>query len=108
VNPGLWLANAGFDMELTPRLRSVNNINLLWFNHTQVLEQFAFQSNINNHIGTDISSGLEYRPFLNDNVIMLAGVSGLIPGKGFEDLFSSLSQDAETLFAGFMEVALTY
>jgi hypothetical protein len=108
VNPGLMLANFGFDMELTPRLRSINNLNMLWFDHTQVLEQFVFQSGIDKHIGTDISSGLEYRPLLNDNLICLAGVSGLIPGRGFEELFGFLSQDVDNLFAGFVEVALTY
>ncbi len=108
VNPGLWLANFGFDLELTPRLRSINNLNMLWFDHTEVLEQFVFQSNIDEHIGTDISSGVEYRPLLNDNLIVLAGVSGLIPGSGFEDLFGFLSQDVDNLFAGFIEVAATY
>ena len=108
VNPGLWLANFGFDLELTPRLRSINNLNMLWFDHTEVLEQFVFQSGIDEHIGTDISSGLEYRPLLNDNVIVLAGVSGLIPSRGFEDLFGFLSQDVDNLFAGFVEVAVTY
>jgi hypothetical protein len=108
VNPGLMLANFGFDMEITPRLRSINNLNMLWFDRTQVLEQFVFQSGIDKHIGTDISSGLEYRPLLNDNLIMLAGVSGLVPGRGFEELFGSLSQDVDGLFAGFLEVAMTY
>lgn len=108
VNPGLMLGNFGFDLELTPRLRSINNLNLLWFDHTQVLEQFTFQSGIDKHIGTDLSSGLEYRPLLNDNLIVQAGVAGLIPGQGFEDLFGYLSGDVDNLFAGFVEVAATY
>jgi hypothetical protein len=73
-----------------------------------VLEQFVFQSGIDKHIGTDISSGLEYRPLLNDNLILQAGVAGLVPGRGFEELFGFLSQDVDNLFAGFVEVAATY
>ncbi len=108
VNPGLMLANFGFDMEITSRLRSINNLNMLWFDHTQVLEQFVFQSGIDRHIGTDISTGIEYRPLLNDNLIIQAGVAGLIPGHGFKELFGFLSQDVDNLFAGFLEVAATY
>jgi hypothetical protein len=108
VNPGLMLGNFGFDLELTPRLRSINNLNMLWFDRTQVLEQFVFQSGIDKHIGTDVSSGLEYRPLLNDNLVVQAGVSSLIPGRGFEELFGFLSQDVDNLFAGFVEVAATY
>jgi hypothetical protein len=108
VNPGLFLANFGIDVELTPRARLISNVNLLWFDHTQVLEQFTFQGDISHHIGTDLSTGVEYRPILNDNLIVLAGVSGLVPGQGFEDLFANLSQDADNLFAAFVEVAATY
>ena len=31
VNPGLELVNFGMDFELTPKLRLVSNVNLLWF-----------------------------------------------------------------------------
>ena len=108
VNPGLFLYNVGMDMELTPRARLIHNLNLLWFDRTQVLEQFTFQGGISHHIGTDISTGIEYRPRLNDNLIVLAGVSGLIPGQGFEDLFGFLSEDVDNLFAGFIELIATY
>jgi hypothetical protein len=108
VNPGLFLANFGIDVELTPRARLISNVNLLWFDHTQVLEQFTFQGDISHHIGTDLSTGVEYRPILNDNLIVLAGVSGLVPGQGFEDLFANLAQDADNMFAAFVEMAATY
>ena len=108
VNPGLFLANFGIDVELTPRARVISNVNLLWFDHTQVLEQFTFQGDISHHIGTDLSTGVEYRPILNDNLIVLAGISGLVPGQGFEDLFANLSQDVDNLFAAFVEVSAIY
>ncbi|HET6575064.1 MAG TPA: hypothetical protein VFG68_15765, partial [Fimbriiglobus sp.] len=73
VNPGLFLVNAGVDFEITPKLRSINNCNFLWFDKTKVLETFAFQPGIDRELGTDLSTGLEYRPLLNNNVILLTG-----------------------------------
>jgi hypothetical protein len=108
VNPGLFLLNLGADFDLTPKLRMINNVNFLWFEETQVLETFVFQSDINQSIGTDISTGFEYRPFLNNNTIMLFGASVLIPGGGFRDLYRQLDDGVPTLAAGFMRLILTY
>ncbi len=108
VNPGLFLFNVGADAEVTPRLRLVSNANFLWFEDTNVLEQFVFQSDISRHIGTDLSLGFENRPLLNDNVILVGGVSALIPGAGFKDLYDPLVGGVDTLFASFLQVALTY
>ena len=30
VNPGLHLANLGLDADITPRLKTINNVNFLW------------------------------------------------------------------------------
>jgi hypothetical protein len=84
VNPGLWLVNFGVDLDLTPKLKLVNNVNLLWFDEVAVLEQFVFQGPIERHIGTDLSIGVQYRPLLSNNAIVTFGVSGLIPGTGFK------------------------
>jgi hypothetical protein len=108
VNPGLLLANVGVNMDLTPKLRMFNNVNFLWFDETDVLKQFTFQNNIHRHIGTDLSIGAEYRPLLNNNVIMLFGVSGLVPGKGFKDLYSNLTGTQGGLVAAFLELNLAY
>ena len=117
VNPGLQLLNAGMDFEITPKVKAITNANLLWFNKTQTLERFVFQDNIDNHIGTDLSLGFEYRPLLSDNVIVVGGVSTLIPGQGFDDLFgvtdpvsvaNTQPGKADTLRAMFLNVVLTY
>ncbi len=108
VNPGLFLGNVGVDLELTPKLRMINNANVLWFDKTDVLEQFTFQSHIRNFIGTDLSSGFEYRPLLNNNIIVTAGVSTLIPGQGFKDLYNKATSDVQPLFAGFLELNLNF
>jgi hypothetical protein len=108
VNPGLHLANLGMDFDVTPRARLISNVNFLWFDETEILEQFVFQESIHSFIGTDISLGLEYRPWLNNNAIILAGVSGLLPATGFEDLYNPIVGEVNDLFACFTEIILTY
>jgi hypothetical protein len=108
-NPGLWLVNFGTDIDLTPKIRMINNANLLWFDETKVLEQFVYQEKVHHFIGTDLSTGFEYRPLLSNNIITRFGVSSLISGRGFRDLYSGLTTGASTpLFAGFFELRLQY
>ncbi|MFN6128843.1 MAG: hypothetical protein ACK494_08100 [Planctomycetota bacterium] len=108
VNPGLHLVNAGFDADLTPKVKWINNANYLWFNQTATLETYTFQSNIRNQIGLDLSSGIEYRPWLNNNAIIVGGISGLVVGQGFRDLYQPLNGDVPNLAAGFLEASFEY
>ncbi|MFM8577648.1 MAG: hypothetical protein ACKOCN_02425, partial [Planctomycetaceae bacterium] len=108
VNPGLQLYNAGVDFELTQRTRLVTNANFLFFDTTTVLEAFVFQQPIDKSIGTDLSLGLESRPFLNNNCIFRAGVSGLVVGDGFRDLYGYLGGDLDNLFAAFTDLEIAY
>ena len=62
-----------------------------------------FQSEIDKEIGFDVSAGLIWRPWLNDNAIIQAGISIFIPGKGFEDLLTS-----DTLYNPFIASLFTY
>lgn len=108
VNPGLFLFNLGVDFDITPKLRMINNCNFLWFDQTNVLQQYIFQERVGRRIGTDLSTGVEYRPFLNNNVVMIGGVSGLIPGGGFDDLFRRNNDRPNGFFASFLELDFTY
>lgn len=108
VNPGLWLINSGVDIDITPRLRSINNVNVLFFDKTNVLETFVFQSNINRFIGVDLSTGYEYRPRLNNNTIFLGGLAVLIPGSGFRALYNAKDSPVPGLFSGFMEMIFQF
>jgi hypothetical protein len=108
VNPGLHLGNFGFDVEATPKLRFVNNANLLWFDSLNPLQQFVFQQHQNRFIGVDLSTGMEYRPLLSNNVIFKAGVAALLPGQGLRDLFDRLDRSNQGFMAGFVEAVLTY
>lgn len=108
VNPGLFLANVGFDVDVTPKLRLVQNTNYLWFENTEVLERFTFQDDIQREIGVDLSFGFEYRPLLSNNVIFTTGFAFLFPGRGTQDLFSTINGKSETMFSHFVEMDLVY
>jgi hypothetical protein len=108
VNPGLVLGNAGVDFDVTPKWRIVNNANFLWFDKTNTLERYTFDGHLDREIGADLSTGVEYRPLLSNNVILTAGISTLIPGRGFKQLYGHFDRDVNQLVAGFLEMVLLY
>lgn len=89
VNPGITVYNLGLDVDVSPKLRTFFNYNYLRFNRTEPLETLLFQPGIRHDIGHDLGLGFIYRPPLTENIIITGGVSGLLPGKGYTDLFSS-------------------
>jgi hypothetical protein len=103
VNPGIFLANAGADFEITPKLRGFANFNFLRFERTEPLEFLLFQSPIHHTIGEDFGIGVEYRPPLSENIVLTGGASALQPGQGFKDIYTS-----RTLFSLFGSVKLTF
>lgn len=108
VNPGIHISNVGIDADLTPRLKAITNLNFLWFDRTEVLETFVFQSNIRRFVGADLSVGMEYRPLLNNNIIFVGGISTLIPGQGFKDLYDPIIGTTPTFVGSFLDIALVY
>jgi hypothetical protein len=103
VNPGIFLANAGADFNLTPKLKSLVNVNYLRFMHTQPLELLLFQAPIRDSIGVDYSIGFEYRPPLSENIVIRGGVSALSPGQGFADIYTG-----RTLASAFADVRFQF
>ncbi len=108
VNPGEVLFNIGQDMDITPKLKMVNNLNFIQFAQTNVLQQFLFAGHIHHTIGAEPSSGFVYRPFLNDATILVVGVSALLPGMGFRDIYSNFGQRVDTPFSGFAALTLAF
>src|SRR2546425_1477509 len=103
VNPGIFLANAGADFDITPKLRGFANFNFLRFERTEPLEFLLFQSPIHHTIGEDFGIGVEYRPPLTENIVLTGGASALQPGQGFKDIYTS-----RTLFSLFGSVKFTF
>jgi hypothetical protein len=104
VNPGLHLASAAVDLDLTPKLRAVLTANYLRFDNTRTLELVLFQSGIHREIGWDLSAGFRYRPYLSQNAVLVGGVATLLPGRGFADIYEKDSP----LFAAFTNLILSY
>jgi hypothetical protein len=108
VNPGLELFNLGFDVDLTPKIKWINNFNWLWFDKTAAIETFIFQGNIDRYIGSDLSTGIQYRPLLSNNIIMEFGFATLIPGQGFREIYDKFNHPVDALVAGFAQLVLNY
>jgi hypothetical protein len=114
VNPGLVLAGVGADIDLTPKVRAILNANFLQFHRTGAMELLLFQPEIRKSIGIDLGGGFLWRPLLNENIVVAGGVTALLPGSGFEDLFSSscstagCGAESRTLGNAFVQLRLTY
>jgi hypothetical protein len=89
VNPGLQLLGVGADIDLTPQLRLLVNLSSISFNDTSVLQYLRNQGSVDRHLGTDLSLGVQYRPFSTQNVVLNASVATLEPGRGYKQLFDS-------------------
>jgi len=103
VNPGLLLYNVGADLDVTQELTLIGNISYLRFENTKPIQLLLQDNKISRDIGLDVSIGARYRPFLNNNVIINAGISALFPGSGFADIYSSA-----TLYSTFLSFTVTY
>lgn len=104
VNPGIHLFNVGLDAEFTPKVKGIFNVNYMFFDTTKPLKFLLFQNRVDDEIGWDLSAGIRYRPYLNNNVIILVGTAVFLPGKGFRDIYGL----GTTLFHGFSNVILTF
>jgi hypothetical protein len=92
VNPGIFIANAGADFDITPKLKGFANFNFLRFERTEALEFVLFQPAIGHTIGEDMDVGVEYRPPLTENIVLTGGASALQPGQGFKDIYTGRTQ----------------
>lgn len=87
VNPGLLLAGAGADVDLTPQLRAIANVSYLRFANTEVLGVLRNQAPPAREIGWDISTAVQWRPFMSQNLVLNASVAALLPGRGLKQLY---------------------
>jgi hypothetical protein len=94
VNPGIFIYNAGADVEITPKLRGVLNLNLIRFQDTEPLELILLQAPIHHGVGTDSGFGLVYRPPLSENMTITGAFNTFFPAQGFRDIFTD-----KTLFS---------
>jgi len=103
VNPGILMANIGATADLTQKLSLIGNVTYLRFVDTEPLQILLKQPDVRQDIGIDVSLGVEYRPFLNNQVIVKGFGAMLQPFGGFSDILES-----NTLYQVGTEVVLAF
>ncbi|HVS16500.1 MAG TPA: hypothetical protein VMV46_21500 [Thermoanaerobaculia bacterium] len=104
VNPGLVQVGAGIEIEVLPKVTTLFNGSYLRFDTTETLQALLFQETVGEEIGFDLSAGLIYRPFLNNQFVILGGIAGLLPGEGFRDIYES----GQALYGTFVQLTLRW
>ena len=104
VNPGVQLLTAGVDIDVTTRLKAIVTGNYIRLDTTKSVEQLLFQGDLDPTLGTDLSLGLRYRPFLNQNFVIVGGAAAFLPGRGFNQIYESPG----ALYHVFTNVILTF
>lgn len=92
VNPGIFLVNAGADINITPKLKGFANFNFLRFMDTEPIALALFDSPIRHNIGEDLGAGVEYRPPLSENLVLTGGAALLQPAQGFKDIYTGRTE----------------
>ena len=87
VNPGLTLVGIGADVDLTPQVRVLGNASYLRFVNTTVLGVLRNQAPPDKSLGLDLSAGVQWRPFMSQNIVLNASAAALLPGKGLKQLY---------------------
>ena len=106
VNPGLTLFGFGADADLTPEVRVLGNISKLNFVNTSVLGILRNQAPPSKDLGVDVSMGIQYRPFMSQNVVLNASAAALLPGKGLKQLYEENKRGPQ--YSILMNLLLTY
>ncbi|MEP2775686.1 MAG: hypothetical protein ABJQ29_04405 [Luteolibacter sp.] len=120
VNPGIFIVGVGEEWEVTPKMRFFANLNYLMFMETDAIATALVTSDIDREIGWDLSFGVEYRPFLTENLKLAAGLGMLFPGEGLKDIYrtttptvagftSGQSGDIDdVLYSGFVSATINF
>jgi len=105
LNPGLVLINGGVDFRLMPQLKLITNASYLRFANASILQALTSAATFPNAtIGLDLNTGLKWRPFLNENMFVLAGLGVLRPEGGMATALGSSS----ALFSFFTTFQLAF
>jgi hypothetical protein len=104
VNPGLLQLGGAVDFELTPRWRAAVGGSYLVFDDTASLETYLELPEVEREIGAEFFAGTQYRPMLDNHLILSGGASMLVPGAGFARIY----QSDEIVHSLFLNVILAY
>lgn len=120
VNPGIFIVGIGEEWEVTPKMRFFANLNYLMFMETDAIATALVTNDIDREIGWDLSFGVEYRPFLTENLRLTAGIGMLFPGEGLKDIYRTTSPAVagftsgesgdidDVLYSGFLTATINF
>lgn len=95
-NPGLLLLGLGADVDLTPTCRVLMNASHLRFAHTAVLGALRNEAPPDRALGWDLSLGVQWRPFFNQNVVINGSVAVLKFGSGLRQFYGAQQDRAHS------------
>lgn len=104
VNPGTIVLGGGLDAEFTPKLRTSLSVNSIWMADPSSVELLLNQQDVSDHLGCEANMVWQYRPLLNNNVILTVGGSLFFPGDGFSDIYETETM----LYQVFTGITLNY
>jgi hypothetical protein len=109
VNPGLVLVHAGADLALTTKLKVVLTASHLSFHRSEPLELLLGRP-VSRAIGVDVGAGAQWRPLLNEHVVVAAGAGALLRGTALESLCgpSPACAESRSSWTGFVSLRLAY
>jgi len=121
VNPGVFIVGLGLEADVTPKIKGFANANYIRFVAMDPIKTALLTDKIDRELGLDLSVGVQYRPFLTDNVILSSGFGVLVPGQGYKDIYKTNPQPVpgfgtlsnrgnvdDFLFSAVLALTLTY
>ena len=94
------------NIDISPRLRLISNVNYLEFDNLSTLSVLRNQRLSSTRIGTDVSFGIQYRPFFTQNVVVNGSFAALLPGKGLRELYGNAVDG--TQYSALVNILLTF
>lgn len=106
TNPGLRMLGIGADIDVSPQMRVITNVNRLAFDNLSSLAALRNQRLSSADIGTDYSVGVQYRPLYNQNIVVNASVAMLHAGGALRELYGSAVDRRQ--YSALINVVLTF
>jgi hypothetical protein len=106
TNPGLHLLGIGADVDVSPKIRLISNLNYLEFDNLSSLATLRNQRFTSVRIGYDLSFGIQYRPLFTQNIVLNASAAALFPDRGFKELYGNAVDG--TQYSALINLLLTF
>ncbi|MEO8359001.1 MAG: hypothetical protein ABI672_03140 [Vicinamibacteria bacterium] len=106
VNPGLMFAGLGADLDVKPQVRVITNASAIGFANTSVLSVLRGQGKLGRFAGIDLSTALQIRPLMTQNIVLNVSGAVLLPGRSFKLLYDENRRGPQ--YSILMNVVLAY